>query len=86
MSIHPSLAPLKGNKHRSVHKRFERIEEMRKQSKWPEGTSPFGLPKGKIVRVKLVKKAKAAANAGAEGAAAPAAGAAAPTKGKGEAK
>ncbi len=59
MSIHPSLSAAKGKKHRSVHKRFERMEELKKKGKWKEGDSTFGLPKGKIVKVKI-KKAKAA--------------------------
>lgn len=59
MSLHPSLTAAKGSKHRSVHKRFERIEKLKKDSKWKDGESAFGLPKGKIIKIKL-KKAKAA--------------------------
>lgn len=74
MSIHPSLTPTKGKKHRSVLKRFERIEALKKDEKWKEGTSTFKLPKSKIIKMKI-KKAKAAEAKTAEGAAAPATGA-----------
>ncbi len=65
---------------RSVLTRGERIKVLQEQEKWAEGRSPFGLPKGRVVKhvVKKAKKEKAAEAApGAEGAA-PAAGAAAP--------
>ncbi len=77
MSIHPSLTPTKGKKHRSVLKRFERIEALKKDGKWTEGNSSFNLAKSKIIKMKI-KKAKSAEAKTAEGAAAaPAAGAAA---------
>lgn len=78
MSIHPSLASSKSRRHRSVLKRFERIKALKEKDKWKEEDSVFGLPKLKIIRIK-VKKEKAAAEATAEAAAAIAPGAAAPT-------
>ncbi|MBU2063403.1 MAG: small basic protein [Candidatus Omnitrophica bacterium] len=66
MSLHPSLTATKGKKHRSVHKRFERIQKLKKDGKWEEASSCFRLPKEKIVRMKLKKK-KAEAKEGAEG-------------------
>ena len=59
MSIHPSLTAAKGKKQRSVLKRYERIEKLKKESKWKEDTSSFGLPKVKVIKMKL-KKSKAA--------------------------
>lgn len=76
MSIHPSLsAKAKTRRHRSVLKRYERIELLKKGEKWSEEDSIFGLPKVKILKLKL-KKEKAApppeeAAAVAEGAAVP---------------
>lgn len=48
MSQHPSLRSggrLKAKK--SVMKRFERIEVLKKKGKWKEGSSVYGLPKTK---------------------------------------
>lgn len=48
MSQHSSLrgaSTLKAK--RSVWKRFERIEELKKKGKWKEGDSVYGLPKTK---------------------------------------
>lgn len=50
MSLHSSLkssGSLKAKK--SVAKRFERIEVLKKKGKWQEGDSVYGLPKTKIV-------------------------------------
>ena len=58
MSIHPSLTAAKGKKQRSVLKRYERIEKLKKESKWKDDTSSFGLPKVKVIKMKL-KKVKA---------------------------
>ena len=58
MSIHPSLAPTKGKKQRSVLKRYERVEQLKKDGKWEESKSAFGLPKSKVIKIKL-KKVKA---------------------------
>lgn len=73
MSIHPSLRPAKGQGHRSVFKRFERVKMLLDKDKWKEGVSVFGLPKVKSIKIK-VKKEKAEKPA-ADAAAAPAAGA-----------
>lgn len=59
MSIHPSLKETKGKKQRSVLKRYERIEKLKKDGKWEEGKSSFGLIKGKVLKIKL-KKVKSA--------------------------
>ena len=59
MSIHPSLTPTKGKKQRSVLKRYERVEDLKQKGKWKEDDSAFGLPKTKILKMKL-KKSKAA--------------------------
>lgn len=84
MSMHSSLrAGGKGNKHRSVLKRYERLKALKDKSLWSEEKSVLGIPKVKMQRIK-VKKEKTAAEAGAAGApakteaAAPAKGAAAP--------
>jgi len=64
---------------RNVLNRGERIARMQTEERWPEGRSPYGLPKVKVIKL-VVKKAKKAKEEekveGAEGAAAPAAGAA----------
>ena len=83
MSMHPSLkATEKGKKARSVLKRIERIKTMMDKEKWKEGDAVYGLPKIKAVKIKVMKKEKAAdkpaAEGAAAGAAAPAAKAAAP--------
>ena len=62
---------------RNVLTRGERILQLQDEERWPEGRSPFGLPKVKVVKIKKAKKAakeeeKPAAE-GAEAAAAPAA-------------
>lgn len=94
MTLHRSLVSRSGTKrHRSVLKRYERIEILKKQEKYDEEKdSPFGLPKVKSlkVRIKKEKVAKEAvvgegaapAEAGKEGAAKPAEGAAKPAAGK----
>lgn len=70
---------------RNVLTRGERILQMKKEDRWPDGRSPYGLPKVKVIKI-VVKKAKKkeekvaegaegeAAAAGAAPAAAPAAG------------
>lgn len=67
MSIHPSLAASKGKKYRSVLKRFERVQELKKEGRWQEEDSVFGLPKGKIIKMKLKKPKAAAKEKTAEG-------------------
>ena len=59
MSIHPSLKATKGNKQRSVLKRYERIEKLKSDGKWEEEKSVFGLVKGKVLKIKI-KKTKTA--------------------------
>jgi len=44
---------------RNVLTRGERIKVMTDEERWPEGRSPFGLPKTKVVKV-IIKKAKKA--------------------------
>ena len=63
---------------RNVLKRGERIEQMKTEDRFPDGRSPYGLPKIKVIKlvVKKAKKKEEKAEEGAEGAAAtPAAGA-----------
>jgi small basic protein (TIGR04137 family) len=73
MSIHRSLATAgKLKRHRNVLTRSERLEVLKKDERWKEGQSIFGLPKVRNIMAKAKKKEKEAADA-----AAPAAGAAA---------
>lgn len=79
MSIHPSLAlSLKGRKQRSVLKRIERIQYFMDKGSFKQESSVFGLPKIKVLKIKVMKKEKAEGTP-AE-AAAPGASAAASTK------
>ncbi|HXD87334.1 MAG TPA: small basic protein [Urbifossiella sp.] len=80
MSIDKSLKRKGGmTRPRCVLKRSERILKMLENGKFPDGTSPFGLPKTRVQKIVIKKKAKAEKAAeGAEGAAAAAPGAAAP--------
>ena len=85
MSIDKSLKRRRGgSSNRSVLTRAERIKKLQDQEKWPDGRSPFGLPKVRVQKIvlKKAKKEKAAegtaegaagAAPGAEGAAKPAA-------------
>jgi len=60
MSIHPSLnLSDKDKKSRSVLKRTERLRTMMEKGQWKEGDPVYGLPKIKILRIKI-KKEKAA--------------------------
>lgn len=85
MSIHKNLVPAsKLRRHRNVLTRGERLEALKKEARWDEARSIFGLPKVRNIMTKAKPKAKketadaaAGAVAGAPGAA-PAAGAAAP--------
>lgn len=43
---------------RSVLTRAERIDQMVANEKWVEGSSPFGIPKTRIIRLVLGKKKK----------------------------
>ncbi len=66
MSIHPSLRPSKGGGHRSVFKRFERIKILSEKGKWQEGSSVFGLPKVKSIKIRAKKEKAAEAKAATE--------------------
>jgi small basic protein (TIGR04137 family) len=61
---------------RNVLTRTERIKVLQDDERWPEGRSPYGLPKVRVLKV-VTKKAKKAkeeeAAAAPEGTAAPAA-------------
>jgi small basic protein (TIGR04137 family) len=76
MSIDKSLRRKNSlQRSRNVLTRGERIVKMQSEERWPEGRSPYGLPKVKVVKAmvkKKVKKEEKAAEEG-EGAAAPAA-------------
>ena len=67
---------------RNVLTRGERIKVLKNEERWPEGRTPFGLPKVRVIKIviKKVKKVKEEEKAaeGAEGA--PAAAAPAPEK------
>jgi small basic protein (TIGR04137 family) len=87
MSIHKSLVPAsKLRRHRNVLTRGERLEILKKDGRWEDAKSIFGLSKVRNIMTKAKPKKKeaaadaAAAAPGAAGAA-PAAGAAAPAKG-----
>jgi small basic protein (TIGR04137 family) len=70
MSIHPSLKESLGAKrHKSVLTKIERIKILLDKDTWSFDRSVFGLPKVKVLKVKI-KKPKAAEAAAAEGAAA----------------
>ncbi len=70
MSIHPSLAfSLKNRKSRSVLSRIEKIKYFQEKGLIKEGSSFFGLPKIKTLKIKIkkekVEKAAEGAVAGA---------------------
>jgi small basic protein (TIGR04137 family) len=72
MSIDKSLKRKGGmTKQRCVLTRAERIAKMMENGTFSEGRSPFGLPKTRVQKIVLKKKAKKEAAEGAEGAAAP---------------
>ena len=75
MSIHPSLGKAgKDSKQRSVLKRSERLRTMLEKDQWKEGDDVYGLPKIKIVRIKIKKeKVEKVAEVTAAGGVAPAA-------------
>jgi len=59
MSIHRSLKTNKFKPKRSVRKRWERLQKLQKNLKWLEKNySVYGIPKEKIVRLKLKIKQK----------------------------
>lgn len=69
---------------RNVLTRAERISQLKKEERWPDERSPYGLPKVKVVKlvVKKAKKKEEKAEEGAEGAAGAAPAAAAAPAGK----
>jgi small basic protein (TIGR04137 family) len=82
MSVHPSFKSGKNKQQRSVLKRLARIILLKKDDKWnEEKDSVFGLPKVKVVKMKIKKEKKEAAEDEAA-AAAPGAAAAAPAGAK----
>jgi small basic protein (TIGR04137 family) len=87
MSIDKSLKRKGGmTKQRCVLTRAERIAKMMENGKFSDGQSPFGLPKTRVQKIVLKKKAKKEAAEGdaaaaTAGAATPAAGAAKPAGG-----
>jgi small basic protein (TIGR04137 family) len=81
MSIDKSLKRKAGLiRQRCVLTRAERIQKMIENGRFVEGQSPFGLPKTRVQKIVLKKKAKKEAAEGTEAGAAPAAGAAAAKK------
>ena len=79
MTIDPSLRVRAGSiQNRNVLSRAERLQKLKDTERWSEGTSVFGLPKVRVIKLALKKKKKAKAEEGAEGAAE---GAAAPVAG-----
>lgn len=84
MSQHPSLkTSSSGKKHRTVLKRYERLAALKEKGILKDEDSVFGMPKLKIIRIKI-KKEKAEEKP-KEGEAAATAGASAPETGKKEA-
>ncbi len=84
MSQHPSLNTSSvGAAHRSVLKRYERVKTLMEKKRWNEGSSIFGLPKVKTLKIKVRKEKAAAAEekAAAPGAAAVPAGSGKPAAG-----
>jgi small basic protein (TIGR04137 family) len=86
MSIDKSLKRKGGmTRARCVLTRAERITKMMEDGKWTDASSPFGLPKTRVQKIVLKKKAKKEPAEGdaaaAPGAAAPAAQAAKPAAG-----
>jgi small basic protein (TIGR04137 family) len=85
MSIDKSLRRKNSlERSRNVLTRGERIKVLQNDERWPEGRSPYGLPKVRVIKIgKKPKKAKeevAATEEGAEGAEAAAAAPAADKK------
>jgi len=59
MSLHPSLKTSKaGKKHRTVLKRYERLTALKEKGILKDDDSVFGMPKLKIVRIKVKKEVK----------------------------
>lgn len=83
MSIDKSLRRKNSlERSRNVLTRGERILTLQNDERWPEGRSPFGLPKVRVLKIaKKAKKAKEEVAEGAEGAEGAEAAPAAETKG-----
>jgi small basic protein (TIGR04137 family) len=58
---------------RNVLNRAERIKILQDEERWPQGRSPFGLPKVRVAKVAVKKKKAKEEAAPGEAAAAPAA-------------
>jgi len=59
MSVHRSLLSGGGLKrHRNVLTREERIKKLEEDEKWKDGTSIYGLPKVRNIKVAVKKKSK----------------------------
>lgn len=59
MSIDKSLKrKVGGTRNRCVLTRVERIQKMQEQGRFKDGQSPFGLPKTRVQKIALKKKAK----------------------------
>ena len=59
MSLHPSLKGSKSlSSKKSVLKRGERIKWLMDKKQWDDSRSIHGLPKIKVVRLKVAKKEK----------------------------
>ena len=87
MSVHSSLRSAgKDKKHRSVLKRHERLKILKDKGLWSEEKSVLGIPKVKMLKLRVKKEKVAAAGAEAKAGAPAAAGAAAPATAKGAAK
>lgn len=71
MSIDKSLKrKVGGARNRCVLTRVERITKMLEQGRFKDGQSPFGLPKTRVQKIALKKKAKKEAEGEGEAAAA----------------
>jgi len=57
MSIHQSFKRKKG-KHRTVHKRWERLRSLKLKEKWDKEHNIFCLPKERNIRLKVKKEEK----------------------------
>ncbi len=59
MSLHPSLKTSKaGKKHRTVLKRYERLSAFKEKGILKDDDSVFGMPKLKIIKIKVKKEVK----------------------------
>jgi small basic protein (TIGR04137 family) len=57
MSLHPSLKiDTAGVQNRTVYTRLERVKALMNKGEWTDESSPTGLPKTKIFKVKARRK------------------------------